>query len=75
MGIQAPLATGVALKRLAPVSETGREENDRFERRFCQARARFSDGNNGTLTYTYNNKQVVKLITRQVFSSPLSACN
>jgi hypothetical protein len=38
-------------------------------------RLRFSDGNNGTLTYTYNGTQVVKSITRQVFSSPVSLCN
>lgn len=38
-------------------------------------RLRFSDGENGTLTYTYNDATVTKAITRQVFSSPVSACN
>lgn len=38
-------------------------------------RMRFADGNNGTLTYTYNGTTVTKAITRQVFSSPLPACN
>jgi hypothetical protein len=38
-------------------------------------RLRFSDGNNGTLTYTYNGVPVTKAITRQLFSSPLPACN
>src|SRR6185369_4994994 len=38
-------------------------------------RLRFSDGNNGTLTYTYNGVTVTKAITRQVFSTPVSACN
>jgi hypothetical protein len=35
----------------------------------------FSNGENGTLTYTYNGATVTKQITRQVFSSPVSACN
>jgi hypothetical protein len=34
----------------------------------------FTDGETGSLTYTYNGVQVVKSITRQVFSSPLPAC-
>jgi hypothetical protein len=38
-------------------------------------RLRFSDGNNGSLTYTYNGATVTKAITRQEFSSPLPACN
>lgn len=38
-------------------------------------RLRFADGDNATLTYTYQGTQVVKSITRQVFSSPVSACN
>ncbi len=38
-------------------------------------RLAFSDGNTGTLTYTYNGATVTKSITRQVFSSPVSACN
>jgi hypothetical protein len=38
-------------------------------------RLRFSDGNNGTLTYTYNGTAVTKAITRQIFSSPVPACN
>jgi hypothetical protein len=38
-------------------------------------RLRFGDGNNGTLTYTYNGATVTKSITRQVFSTPVSACN
>ena len=38
-------------------------------------RLRFSDGNNGTLTYTYNGVTVTKSITRQLFSSPVPACN
>lgn len=37
-------------------------------------RLRFSDGENATLTYTYNDAPVTKSITRQVFSSPVSAC-
>ena len=38
-------------------------------------RLRFADGNNGTLTYTFNGASVTKAITRQVFSTPVSACN
>lgn len=38
-------------------------------------RVRFTDGNTGTLTYTYNGVTVNKAIQRQVFSSPASACN
>ena len=38
-------------------------------------RLRFTDGNSGTLTYTYNGTTVTKSITRQVFSTPQSACN
>jgi hypothetical protein len=38
-------------------------------------RLRFSDGNNGTLTYTYNGTPVTKAITRQLFSSPVPACS
>jgi hypothetical protein len=38
-------------------------------------RVRFTNGDNGTLTYTYNGVTVTKQITRQVFSSPMSACN
>jgi hypothetical protein len=38
-------------------------------------RLRFTDGNNGTLTYTYNGVTVNKTIQRQVFSSPVSTCN
>ena len=38
-------------------------------------RVRFTDGNNGTLTYTYNGTSVTKAITRQVFSTPVSTCN
>jgi hypothetical protein len=38
-------------------------------------RLRFTDGNNGTLTYTFNGATVTKAITRQVFWSPVSACN
>jgi hypothetical protein len=38
-------------------------------------RLNFSDGNNGTLTYTYNGATVTKAITRQLFSSPVPACN
>ena len=38
-------------------------------------RLRFTDGNNGTLTYTYNGVTVTKAIQRQVFSSPVSTCN
>ena len=35
---------------------------------------RFSNGENGTLTYTVNGTTVTKPITRQVFSSPLPIC-
>jgi hypothetical protein len=38
-------------------------------------RLRFSDGNNGVLTYTYNGAPVTKSITRQLFSSPVPFCN
>jgi hypothetical protein len=38
-------------------------------------RLRFTDGENGTLTYTVNDASVTKSIVRQVFSSPVSACN
>jgi hypothetical protein len=38
-------------------------------------RLSFSDGNNGTLTYTYNGAPVTKTITRQLFSSPVPLCN
>ena len=38
-------------------------------------RLRFTDGNTGTLTYTYNGAPVTKSIQRQVFASPASACN
>ena len=38
-------------------------------------RLRFTDGNSGTLSYTYNGTAVNKSIIRQVFSTPLSACN
>lgn len=38
-------------------------------------RLRFIDGNRGTLTYTYNGAPVTKSIERQVFASPVSACN
>jgi hypothetical protein len=38
-------------------------------------RLRFTNGDSGTLTYTYNGATVTKQITRQVFSSPTSACN
>ena len=37
-------------------------------------RLAFSDGEHGTLTYTYNGAAVTKQITRQVFSGPVSAC-
>jgi len=37
-------------------------------------RLRFSDGNNGTLTYTYLGTSVTKAITRQVFSDPVTVC-
>jgi hypothetical protein len=35
----------------------------------------FSDGNTGTLAYTVNGVSVSKAITRQVFSSPVPACD
>ena len=38
-------------------------------------RLRFTDGNNGTLTYTYNGVTVAKSIQRQVFSATFSTCN
>jgi hypothetical protein len=38
-------------------------------------RLRFTNGNAGTLTYVYNGTTVTKAITRQEFSTPLSACN
>jgi hypothetical protein len=38
-------------------------------------RLRFADGNNGTLTYTYNGAPVTKSITRQVFSNPAPLCS
>lgn len=38
-------------------------------------RLAFTDGVTGTVDYTYNGVQVVKPITRQVFSSPVPACN
>jgi serine protease len=38
-------------------------------------RLRFTDGNAGTLTYTNNGITVTKAITRQEFSTPVSACN
>jgi hypothetical protein len=38
-------------------------------------RLRFTNGNTGTLTYTFNGVSVAKAITRQEFSSPLFACN
>ncbi len=38
-------------------------------------RLSFSDGNNGTLSYTYNGIAVTKAITRQIFSSPLPSCH
>jgi hypothetical protein len=37
-------------------------------------RLSFTDGNNGTLTYTYNGVTVTKAITRQLFSSSVPAC-
>ena len=36
---------------------------------------RFSDGQNGTLTYSVNGTIVNKTITRQVFSTPVPSCN
>jgi hypothetical protein len=38
-------------------------------------RLAFRDGENATLTYTYNGTTVTKAITRQVFSSPVPICN
>jgi hypothetical protein len=38
-------------------------------------RVRFTNGNAGTLTYTNNGVTVTKAITRQEFSTPVSACN
>ena len=38
-------------------------------------RLRFTDGERGELTYTYNGATVTKQITRQVFGSPAFACN
>ena len=38
-------------------------------------RLRFTGGNSGTLTYVYNGTTVTKAITRQEFSTPVSACN
>ncbi|MCM2329442.1 MAG: hypothetical protein NDI88_16295, partial [Lysobacter sp.] len=38
-------------------------------------RLRFTDGNSGTLTYLYSGATVTKAITRQVFSTPVFACN
>jgi hypothetical protein len=38
-------------------------------------RFRFSDGENATLTYTYDNVQVTKSITRTVFALPVTACS
>jgi hypothetical protein len=38
-------------------------------------RLRFTGGNTGTLTYVYNGTTVTKAITRQEFSTPVSACN
>jgi hypothetical protein len=38
-------------------------------------RLRFTDGDNGTLTYTYNGVTVNKSIQRQVFSTTFSLCN
>jgi hypothetical protein len=35
----------------------------------------FTDGDHGTLTYTYSGSTVTKAITRQVFSAPVSSCN
>jgi len=36
---------------------------------------RFSNGENGTLSYTVNGVPVTKAITRLVFASPVAACN
>jgi hypothetical protein len=38
-------------------------------------RLRFTNGDTGMLTYTYNGATVTKSIVRQVFSSPVPACN
>jgi len=38
-------------------------------------RLRFTNGESGTLTYVYNGTTVTKAITRQEFSTPVSACN
>ena len=38
-------------------------------------RLRFADGDNGTLTYTYNGATVTKAIRRQEFAAPVAACN
>lgn len=38
-------------------------------------RLRFTDGENGTLTYNFAGASVTKQITRQVFAAPTSACN
>jgi hypothetical protein len=38
-------------------------------------RVAFSDGANGTLTYSVNGANVVKAIQRMVFSSPVAACS
>jgi hypothetical protein len=38
-------------------------------------RFRFTDGNNGTLTYTYNGATVTKAITRQTFATSVPVCS
>jgi hypothetical protein len=38
-------------------------------------RFRFTDGSNGTLTYTYQGATVTKPITRQMFASPVPSCS
>jgi hypothetical protein len=38
-------------------------------------RLSFSDGERGSLDYSINGTRVVKSIVRQVFSSPVPACN
>ena len=38
-------------------------------------RLRFTDGNNGTLTYVFSGTTVTKAITRQTFGAPVFACN
>jgi hypothetical protein len=38
-------------------------------------RFRFSDGENGTLTYSFDGATVIKPITRQVFSSAVPSCS